>query len=120
MSIGTKIHRLREERNWSQEELADLLDISQTKLHNIESGHSQKIDFLLMDKVCKVFDKDFEYFLEEKVVYNVEENNGQIAHNIGTINNFPENLIADVKKLVEDNKTKDKIIQELRERLGEK
>ncbi|WP_435525693.1 hypothetical protein [Chryseobacterium indoltheticum] len=35
-------------------------------MHNIESGNSKKIDFLLMDKICKFFDKDFEYFLNSK------------------------------------------------------
>lgn len=71
-----------------------------------------------MDKVYKIFDKDFEYFLEEKIVNTVEENKGQvIQHNTGTVNNFPKNFIEELKNLIRDNKDKDKVIQELREQL---
>jgi len=66
MDIGTKIKKLRDENHLSQSELAFQLGISQRTLHNIESGNSKKIDFLLMDKICQFFDKDFEYFLDSK------------------------------------------------------
>jgi len=49
MSIGVKIKKLREYKKMSQNELALQLGISQTTLHNIETGNSHKIDFLLMD-----------------------------------------------------------------------
>jgi transcriptional regulator with XRE-family HTH domain len=102
MHAGHKIKRLREDKYLSQNELAMQLGISQTKLHNIESGHSQKIDFLLMDKVCKIFDKDFDYFVNDKVVTNnVKENKGQISCENFTVNhNYPELLLEELKKLI--------------------
>jgi transcriptional regulator with XRE-family HTH domain len=106
MDVGHKIKKLREDKMLSQNELALRLDISQTKLHNIESGHSQKIDFLLMDKVSKFFEKDFDYFVNDKVVNNnVKENNGQIScDNVTINNNYPESLLEEVKKLIDENK----------------
>lgn len=120
MGVGIKIKRLREERKISQPELAELLGISQSTLSTIESEASKKIDFLLMDKVCKVFDKDFEYFVEEKVINNVEENNGNISCQTGIINNYPEDLVEQIRQLVDSNKSKDAEIAELRKQLQEK
>jgi len=121
MGVGIKIKRLREERKISQPELAELLGISQSTLSNIESEASKKIDFLLMDKVCKVFDKDFEYFVEEKTINNVETNDGGVVGvNHGTINNFPENLVEQIQQLIESNKAKDLEISGLKKRLEEK
>lgn len=109
MGVGVKIKRLREEKRISQPELAEILGISQSTLSNIESENSQKIDFHLMDKVCKVFDKDFSYFAEDKTVNNNVDNNngGVVGYNHGTINFFPEDIINQIKKLVEDNKAKE-------------
>ncbi|SUX43912.1 helix-turn-helix domain-containing protein [Chryseobacterium indoltheticum] len=77
MDIGTKIKKLRDENHLSQNELAFELEISQGTLHNIESGNSKKIDFLLMDKVCQFFDKEFNYFLDEKMMNNVSQKHSQ-------------------------------------------
>ncbi|MDR0232650.1 MAG: hypothetical protein LBI82_11105 [Dysgonamonadaceae bacterium] len=77
------------------------LGISQTTLHNIERGASQKIDFLLMDRVSKIFEKDLDYFLENNTVNNIKENNGQISCDNVTINhNYPEVLLEELKKLI--------------------
>ena len=65
MGIGIRIKRLREINNLSQPELANRLGISQTTLCNIESGKWKKIDFLLMVKVCREFDIEFDYFFKK-------------------------------------------------------
>src|SRR5690554_2261984 len=117
MEIGTKIKVLREERNLSQRSLAKSLDISQTTLHYIETGQSKKIDFTLMDKICKLFNVDFEYFTDGKQVNNVETNTGAIAYRIDNFNNFPENLIEQIKLLFEDNENKDLEIERLKSEL---
>ena len=74
MSVGFKIKKLREEKKLSQPELADILKISQSDLSKIENGRTKKIDFQLMDRVCKEFDVDFDYFTEEKQTNNVKKN----------------------------------------------
>ncbi len=113
MDVGVKIANLRKNKKLSQPDLASLLGISQTALCDIESGKTKKIDFLLMDKVCKAFDVDFNYFVDDKQVNNIKKNKGTIAYSIGTINNFPENIIDQIKLLIETNKQKDIKINEL-------
>ncbi|WP_294223942.1 helix-turn-helix domain-containing protein [Chryseobacterium sp. sg2396] len=120
MNIGTKIKNLREEKHISQNDLAFQLGVSQGTLHNIESGNSKKVDFLLMDKICKFFDKDFEYFLDSNIINKVKKNSGLVGlNNVDTINNnFPENFLEEFKKLVEKNLVNEKIIQDLKNQLN--
>jgi len=115
MSIGVKIRQLRDERKMSQNELAYQLGISQTTLHNIESGNAHKIDCLLMDKVCNIFDKDFSYFANDSVVNNnIKENNGQIGCENFTVNNqYPESILAEIQNLIDENKLLKSKISEL-------
>lgn len=79
MEVGIKIKRLREQHKLSQPELAHKLGIAQTTLSNIESGQTQKIDFALMDKICKEFDVDFNHFTEGKQVNKVKKNEGSVG-----------------------------------------
>ena len=106
MSIGVKIRKLREDKKMSQNELALQLGISQTTLHNIESDNSRKIDFLLMEKVCNIFDKDFSYFASDSIINNnVKENKGQISCENFTINNhYPESILFEIQNLINENK----------------
>lgn len=116
MSVGYKIKKLREQRRMSQPELAELLGVSQTSLSHIENGITKKLDFKLMDKICREFEVDFDYFIDDKQVNNIKKLDGSI-NNHGTINLFPENIIEQIKLLIEDNKQKDEIITELKVKL---
>lgn len=102
MTIGTKIRTLR--GKMSQETLADKLGIAPRTLGSIESGETKKIDFLLMDKICKIFDVNSDYFREEAQINKVKENNGGVVgYNNGTINNCPEIIIAQMKLIIDEN-----------------
>jgi transcriptional regulator with XRE-family HTH domain len=120
-NIGIKIRQLRDSRNLSQQGLSEQLGITQTMLHNIECGKSQKIDFLLMHKVCSIFEKDPEYFLENSVVHNIniKENSGkQVSYDNSTTNNYcPESLLEELKKMIT---SKDEQIELLRQLLSRK
>jgi hypothetical protein len=72
-----------------------------------------------MDKVCKIFDKDFNYFVDDKAITNnVKENKGQISCENFTINNnYPELLLDELKKLIA---AKDEQIMLLKNLLEEK
>lgn len=60
--IGFRIKQIREEKNLSQEQLANLLDISQSKLSKIENGRLKKIEMKLVLKFCKNLDIEYEVF----------------------------------------------------------
>jgi len=65
MNLGYKIKQLREANKMSQLQLATQLDISQSTLHRMETRKSYKIDFLLMSKLCDIFDKNYTYFSKD-------------------------------------------------------
>ena len=52
LTISHKLVKLREEKNFSQKELAGKLNISQSKLSKIENGIG-KIDFLILEDICE-------------------------------------------------------------------
>jgi transcriptional regulator with XRE-family HTH domain len=102
MEIGTKIKKLRENRKMTQPELANILGISQPSLCNIESGDTKKIDFILLDKICKEFEVDFNYFLDEsKKLFKVNKSIGGVVGDNATINNYSEGIVENIIKRLE-------------------
>lgn len=112
MTIGTKIKQLRERKNISQRDLAIKLGIGQTTLGTIESGNTDKIDFLLMDKICKEFEVGFDYFVDKAKLKQVVKDTaiGYLAEN--QTFNVSEKLIEQYEVRI---KEKDEIIKELKQ-----
>ena len=102
MSVGTKIRRLRLQNKRSQEELAHKLNVAQTSVSNFESNKTIP-DFLVMQKVCEVFEVGFEYFIEENSTNNNVEKakNCNIGCNTGIINTMPEGILENMLKRLE-------------------
>ena len=102
MSVGTKIRRLRLQNKWSQEELAHKLNVAQTSVSNFESNKTIP-DFLVMQKVCEVFEVGFEYFIEENSTNNNVEKakNCNIGCNTGIINTMHEGILENMLKRLE-------------------
>ena len=102
MSVGTKIRRLRLQNKWNQEELAHKLNVAQTSVSNFESNKTIP-DFLVMQKVCEVFEVGFEYFIEENSTNNNVEKakNCNIGCNTGIINTMPEGILENMLKRLE-------------------
>ena len=73
LDIGFKIKKLREEKNLSQEQLANLLEISQSKLSKIENGRLKKIEMKLVLKFCKNIDINLDDFFENKETVDTEQ-----------------------------------------------
>lgn len=104
MSVGTKIRRLRLQNKWSQEELAHKLNVAQISVSNFESNKTIP-DFLVMQKVCEVFEVGFEYFVEnenEKYVFKKNQNNNIVVGKIEVLNNnMPEGILENMLKRLE-------------------
>jgi transcriptional regulator with XRE-family HTH domain len=92
MILGTKIRKLRIQNKWSQEELAYKLNVGQTTVSNFESSKTIP-DFLVMQKVCEIFNIGLDYFIEkDKMVFReVEVLN----------NNLPEGVLENILKRIE-------------------
>jgi len=88
--------------------MADKLGISQGTLCKIENGFVDKVDFVLMNKICNFFKVDLQYFLEEDSFSQTNTNNKNSAISIfgnPTVNNnFPESILSDIQKIIDENK----------------
>ena len=104
MTIGTKIKNLRNSKKMSQGELALKLGIATRTLGNIESDETKKIDFLLMDKICKEFKVGFDYFKDSIRLKQVNNNNaiGYIENQI--INNLSDKLLEQYEDRIKEMK----------------
>ena len=113
MSIGFKIKKLREDKKLSQPHLAEILGVSQGDLSKIENDQIKKIDFILMDKVCKEFDVDFSYFLESNQINKIAKLEGCV-NNHGTINMTPEYVLTYINNIFDENTLLKAEIEKLR------
>lgn len=104
MNVGTKIRKLRIKNKMSQEELADNLKIAQTSVSNFEVGKTIP-DFIVMQKICEIFNVGFDYFLDsdkEKFIFKKNENNNIIVGKIEVLNNtMPEGILENMIKRIE-------------------
>ena len=72
LDIGFKIKKLREEKNLSQEQLVNLLEISQSKLSKIENGRLKKKEIKLVLKFCTKLDINLDDFFENTDAVEIE------------------------------------------------
>lgn len=103
MSIGTKIKKLRTQNKWSQDELAGHLEVAQTSVSNFEADKTIP-DFLMMQKICSLFEVGLEYFIEsekEKYIFKKNENNNIVVGKIEVLNNnMPEGILENMLKRI--------------------
>lgn len=115
MELGLKLKKLRETKEISQEVLANMLDISQTKLSNIENGRIKKnIDFLLMKKICEVFDLCLKDFLVEKSITTPLIKDSSENNKLDITSN---NILKQIESLIHDNIKKEEKIKALEAKL---
>lgn len=72
IDVGFRIKQIREQKNLSQEQLANLLEISQSKLSKIENGRLKKIEMKLVLKFCKNIDIELDEFFENVIPIEIE------------------------------------------------
>lgn len=70
--IGNRISARRNELNLSQYELAEMLNISNTHLSNIERGKKAP-GFILFLDICTALNIDSDYFIDGKVYPDLDE-----------------------------------------------
>ncbi len=106
MITGTKLHNLRIKKKLSQEELAELVGVSQVTIGKWEQGNSIKHKHI--KKIAEVLDVPYDYLLEEKQI-NINQTNTENAANnvagfeiiIKTPNHIVDSLFSRMDKLIE-------------------
>ncbi len=84
MSLGTKVRRYREAKNWSQNDLVLRLDVTQGTISNIESDKSIP-NSLLLNSIAKALEVDMNDLLSD-------------ANNIMTNSDFSDSAVAAVNQ----------------------
>ena len=102
MKTGTKIAKLREQRKLSQEQLADLVGVSQVTVGNWEQGKSIKHDHL--KKISTVFDIPVGFLLDDdkKIIIQKNKDNSINGYEVTvtTPSYVIENLFSKIDKLI--------------------
>ncbi|MFN8284764.1 MAG: helix-turn-helix transcriptional regulator [Chitinophagales bacterium] len=105
MLIGHKIKNLRENRKLSQDQMADLLDISQKQYSFIESNHT-KITFERLQKIAQALklndDEYFDLVKQESMVLNITNNNDHAKGYIHAENYYEESTQKEIAKSLKE------------------
>ncbi len=113
MEIGKKLRSLRNEKGFTQEKIADLLQMPQASYSNLENNKG-KIDLKTIQKIAEIYEIDvIDILKEESLAFYIQKNKG--GNNALIINQLSEKLIEQYEIRL---KEKDEIIAELRKRLG--
>lgn len=99
LTLGRKIKKLRELRNYTQEYMADQLGVSQPAYSKMETDETE-INDVRLTQIAKALNISVQDILafDEKTIFNIMHNQTGIYNNGGTHYHFPE----DLKKLYED------------------
>ena len=102
MKTGVKIARLREQRKLSQEQLADLIGVSQVTVGNWEQGKS--IKHYHLKKISTVFDIPVGFLLDDdkKIIIQKNKDNSINGYEVTvtTPSYVIENLFSKIDKLI--------------------
>ena len=97
MAVSDKIRALRELNNWSQEDMAERLNISKSSYSRLERDES-KLDLAKLEKLAAIFKIDIAELIttdRKGLVCLIGENSGSNANYYGQ----PESLTAEIEKL---------------------
>lgn len=117
MKIGAQLKKAREEKKFSQQEIANLLDISQKTLSNIESDKSNPT-IEQLSKLSEIYELDIlELLSNEGITFN--QHNQEGGENNGIVQNyhFPEKLIEQYEKRIGEKEDLIKMLKEEIKRL---
>ena len=106
MSLGEKLKQARLTKNFSQEYMAEVLQISQKTYSNFENNKT-KPDFSQIEQISKVLETSIlEFLTDNSFQFNTQNNSG--VNNGFVVNNLSEKLIEQyelrIKKIEEENK----------------
>jgi transcriptional regulator with XRE-family HTH domain len=98
-NIGEKIRKLREGKSLTQEEMANLLGITQTAYGKIERGESS-VSWKRLNQISEIFEKKLSEWIEVEEKAHYSNNQCQIKGNGFVIQ--PESISENERKLYEE------------------
>lgn len=111
MEIGKKLRTLRAEKGYTQEKIADLLNIPQASYSNLENNKG-KLDLKLLEKIATIYEIDvLDLLKDEGIIFNQKNKTG--INNGLVINHLNEKLIeqyeqriAELKEIIAEQKAR--------------
>jgi transcriptional regulator with XRE-family HTH domain len=111
MNVHEKIKLLRETKNWSQEDMAEKLNMSVNGYSKIERGETKPYNPKL-EKIAEIFDIDLLELISanDKNVYLISDNSNNGCNVIGS----SSEIAFEIQKLQMTMTHKDELIEQLR------
>jgi transcriptional regulator with XRE-family HTH domain len=100
MKIGNRLKALRTEKGFSAAQVAEKLDISETTYRRYEADKTFP-DIFTIDKLAKMYDKDFIELLPDSFTVNQNNNEVAIVQNYASFF-IHEKLIEQYEKRIEN------------------
>ena len=109
-TFATKFKELRKQNKWSQKEIAEKLNITQSTVSNYEKGKFTPIDIGTMDKIANLFNVPMSYFMvEDKEFVQVDPKRrvtlSQFESNLDKIRISDMDFINKYMSLTDDQKS---------------
>ena len=96
--IGARLKKLRKESNYTQEQIANYLEINQGQLSKIENGN-RTLNLSLLDKLSSLYNCSHEYILMESEEYSIPKIAFKNSENFVDLN-----LVAKMNQVIENLK----------------
>lgn len=125
MKTTEKIRKQREDLDWSQEQMAEKLNLTTNGYAKIERGET-KLHLDRLEKIAQVFNVDITELLPDKELIIVCDNEIEIGYNNNGVNlgannyNCSAELAKEVEKLQSIIEQKDILLAEKEQRINEK
>lgn len=100
MKIGNRLKALRTEKGFSATHIAEKLDISETTYRRYEADKTFP-DIFILDKLAKIYDKEFTELLPDGFTVNQSNNEVAIVQNFATVS-IHEKLIEQYEKRIQN------------------
>lgn len=114
MNVHDKIRFMRQLKGWSQEEMAEKLEMSVNGYANIERGETD-VQISRLEQIAKLFSVDLTELMsfgERNIICLLGDNN---QHVLQTLNMSPEALLMELQKHQVLLRERDKEVQYLKE-----
>ena len=95
--VGERLYKLRKENKYTQEQVSNYLNISQSNLSKIENG-DRNLNITLLDKLCLLYNCTPKYLLRETNSYE------KINISISCDGKVDLNAVAKMNQIMEDLK----------------